>query len=166
MSGLNLLCLESELTRMLLVVPKLTVGRSYGLVISCVNVLSKYLENESERIVLQACKAIRLLIEYYSFRHDNEDAFNDAFNDFEDIRFKWLNSFARCRHRCDCSPIQKKLLLFIFNKLQQRMWSSHDLIPQFHKLDNEFKEMSFEELNALVQDITIDIEQALDQETD
>jgi hypothetical protein len=77
-----------------------------GEINSCLVVLCKYLNNESDNIVLQACKSIGFLLRYFY----KEDGVLSLFKR-RDILIKWVDSVEKLCHDDKVNPVHRKFLL-------------------------------------------------------
>lgn len=77
-----------------------------GEINSCLVVLCKYLNNESDNIVLEACKSIGFLLQYFY----KEDGVLSLF-ERRDILIKWVDSVEKLCHVDKVNPVHRKFLL-------------------------------------------------------
>jgi hypothetical protein len=95
---------------------------------SSLAVLSKYLNNESEKVVLQACKSISFLLRFFCRKDYVLYTFKRR-----DILLQWVDSVAKVCHVEEINPWHEKLLLSS-NELEK-----DDVIKMCHEVEQMIK---------------------------
>lgn len=114
-------------------------------------VLSTYLDNESDNIKRKASVSLGHVFQHWSLKYDLFDIRNHStclIKKRLDIFLKWINTLSNVLPT-DLPSYEQKLIQYLRDQLQNRMESTDNAYKWLHEMDKALKTMSYDELSNI-----------------
>ncbi|KAL3779678.1 hypothetical protein ACHAWO_004183 [Cyclotella atomus] len=122
--------------------------------IKCLEVLSQYLDNESDSVKRKACKSLGCVFDKWSQKPDDTSWESRKISHValatkrQDIYLKWITSLSALLPTNSPSYVQK-LMQYLPDQLQKRIDATDNAHRWLYQIDDAIKTMSYDELSKI-----------------